>query len=102
MVTLLSFGSPFSSASEKFLACCSVICGGSGGTSGSVFTSSTTGISHPSACSQAEASRFGTVDEDAPQAYQLGEAGIGDVGNALRGLEFGIAVDDALLPGHLR
>src|SRR2546430_13623261 len=59
LITPLSLGSPFISASETFFACCKVMCGGSGGTSGSVFTSSTTGISLASACSQAEPSSCG-------------------------------------------
>src|SRR3954467_1195470 len=59
LITPLSLGSPFISAREKFLACCKVMCGGSGGTSGSVFTSSTTGIWLASAWSQAEPSSCG-------------------------------------------
>jgi hypothetical protein len=44
----------------KFFACFKVICGGNGGTSGSVLTSSTTGRSDTRASPQALASRSGS------------------------------------------
>jgi hypothetical protein len=64
----------FELASEKFFACYNVMSGGSGGTSGSVFTSSTTGISLASASSQAEPQQPRAIDKDAASADQLGKA----------------------------
>ena len=96
-----SLGSGASVALMKFFACFSVICGGSGGTSGSVLTSSTTGRSDASASSQAAASWSGIVDEDAAQPDQLGEAMIRHVGDLLRGVEFRVALHHPLLPGDL-
>ena len=96
-----SSGSPLSSVDVNFFASSSVMCGGSGGTSGSVFTSSTTGRSAASASSHAAPSRFGIIDVDALETDQLGELVIRDVRNLLRGVELRIALHDALLPGHL-
>jgi hypothetical protein len=59
-ITFASRGSPFTSACAKCFACCSVTCGGSGGTSGSLFTSSTTGRSDASASSHAAPSCSGS------------------------------------------
>src|SRR5436305_15069893 len=52
-ITPARSGSPLAIACAIFFACSKVMCGGSGGTSGSVFTSSTTGRSAASASSQA-------------------------------------------------
>ena len=47
------------------------------------------------------AQRVRPIHVDAVQSDQLGEAVIGDVRDVLRGIEFGIALHDALLPGDL-
>ena len=52
-IMLVSLGPEARIADMKFLACFSVICGGSGGTSGSVLTSNTTGRSEARAVSHA-------------------------------------------------
>jgi len=45
--------------------------------------------------------RDGVVDKNALQSDQFSELAIGHVGNALRGVEFRIALHDPLLPGNL-
>jgi len=58
-MTPLSSGSPFQRVATNALACLRVMCGGKGGTSGSVLNSTTTGRSAASAASQADATWSG-------------------------------------------
>src|SRR5438477_10018572 len=58
-MTPLSSGSPFQRVATNDLACLRVMCGGKGGTSGSVLNSTTTGRSVANACSQADATWSG-------------------------------------------
>ena len=85
----------------NFLACWSVMCGGSVGVSGSVIASTTTGRSLDSARSQASASCSGFLHADAAQADRLGEGRVGEVRQVLAGDEPDVAHHDPLLPRHL-
>jgi len=77
------------------------MCGGNGGTSGSVLTSSTTGRSAANASSHDDPSASGSVDENPFQSDQLGESMVRDIRDILGGVELGITLHDALFPGDL-
>ena len=61
------------------------MCGGSGGTSGSVIASITTGRSAASASVPGAGDLVGVIDADPVQADQLGLLGVVNVGDVLRG-----------------
>ena len=96
-----SLGSPSTGSRRTPWPVFSVMCGGSGGTSGSVLASSTTGRSAASASSQAARELIRIVDKDALEPEQLGVLRVAHVGQVLRRLEFRIAGLRAHLPGHL-
>ena len=93
-------GSP-GSAWAIFCACSKRMWGGSGGTSGSVIASITTGPPAASASSHAGPDRVRGIDADALESHQLGVAGVGKVRQVLGYLKLGIAGHHPLLPGHL-
>ena len=70
-------------------ACSSVMCGGSGGTSGSTTASITNGRSAAKASSQAASMSSGRLDAHAVEADHPREVGVADVGDLLRHGFFG-------------
>ena len=90
-----------SSACARPLACSKRMCGGSGGTSGSVITSSSGGPAGRQRLVPGRPDVLGPVDPDAVQAEQPRVVGVGEVGQHLRGVELGVAGHHALLPGDL-
>ena len=77
------------------------MCGGSGGTSGSVTASITNGRSAENASSQAASIASGRLDADAVEADQLREVGVAHVGDLLRRRVLRVALHRALLPRDL-